>query len=143
MRKTCFNSFLRYWQCRSCLRTPGLGSHLCGHSGQIQAHSCGKYHRLGLQAIPKGLLRFCWGSPPCTHFSIARTTGGPRDIEGATALVQRTLEIFHYFCCPWAMENLATGLLKNQAVVQGPSITQPIANTMSFHTRKHQEYGTL
>ena len=67
---------------------------------------------------PRDYFDFCWGSPPCTHFSIARTTGGPRDIEGATELVQRTLEIFQYFYCPWAMENPATRLLKNQAVVQ-------------------------
>ena len=40
---------------------------------------------------------FLWGSPPCTQFSIARTTGGPRDIQGACALVKRTLEIFEYF----------------------------------------------
>ena len=33
--------------------------------------------------------------------------------------VARTLEIFAYFGCPWALENPSTGLLKRQAVVQG------------------------
>ncbi len=92
---------------------------------------------------PKNYFDFCWGSPPCTHFSIARTTGGPRDIEGATAIVQRALEIFHYFCSPWAMENPATGLLKNQAVVQGlPFVDTTYCKYKNFHTRKRQEYGT-
>ena len=67
---------------------------------------------------PKGHFDFVWGSPACTHFSIARTTGPPRDLEGATALVARTLEIMEYFGCPWALENPATGLLRRQALMQ-------------------------
>ena len=69
---------------------------------------------------PPGHFSFCWGSPCCTHFSRARTTAKtPRDLEGACALVAKTLEIFRYFGCAWAMENPQTGLLKEQAVVQG------------------------
>jgi hypothetical protein len=69
---------------------------------------------------PTGHFDFCWGSPCCTHFSRARTNAKtPRDIAGATALVARTLEIFEYFGCPWAMENPQTGLLKEQSIVQG------------------------
>lgn len=56
-----------------------------------------------------------WASPPCTHYSVLRTTGGPRDIEGANAIVQRTLEIIQYFRPGvWFMENPATGYLKAQ-----------------------------
>ena len=68
---------------------------------------------------PKGHFAFVWGSPACTHFSIARTTGGPRDLEGACALVARTLEIMEFFGCPWALENPATGLLKRQPLMAG------------------------
>ena len=52
-------------------------------------------------------------------FNIARTSGGPRDIEGATALVARCLEIAEHFGCAWALENPATGLLKHQPLMQG------------------------
>ena len=36
---------------------------------------------------------FVWSSPPCTHYSIARTTGGPRDLLSADRLVQRTRDV--------------------------------------------------
>ena len=44
-------------------------------------------------AFPKDHFDFVWASLACPHFSIARTMGGPRDIEGATALVAKCLEI--------------------------------------------------
>jgi len=66
---------------------------------------------------PQGHFQFAWGSPACTHFSCARTTGPPRDLEGATALVARCLEIVRYFGCPWALENPQTGLLKHQPLM--------------------------
>ena len=28
-----------------------------------------------------------WASPPCTMYSLARTTGGPRDLEGSDRMV--------------------------------------------------------
>ena len=34
-------------------------------------------------------------SPPCTEYSIAKTTA-PRDIPAANKIVQKTLEIIHY-----------------------------------------------
>ena len=52
-------------------------------------------------------------------FSVARTSGGPRDIEGATALVKRCMEIAEYFGYAWALQNPATGLLKRQPLMQG------------------------
>ena len=61
---------------------------------------------------------FVWASPPCTEFSIAKTQG-KRDIEGATKVVERTLEIIRFFQCPFAMENPQSGYLKQQPCVQG------------------------
>ncbi len=71
-------------------------------------------------AFPQGHFDFIHASPPCTHYSIARTTGGPRDLEGADAIVQRTLDIIHYFRpMVWTLENPQTGLLKTRGVVEG------------------------
>ena len=58
-------------------------------------------------AFPKDHFQFVCASPACTHFSLARTTGGPSDIEGAPALVKRCLE------------SPATGLLRCQPLMQG------------------------
>ena len=52
-------------------------------------------------------------------FSLARTTGGPRDLEGATALVAKCLEIAKFYECLWSLENPATGLLRRQPLMQG------------------------
>ena len=60
---------------------------------------------------------FVWASPPCTEFSIAKTQG-IRDIEGATKVVEKTLEIIRYFNCSFAMENPQSGYLKQQPCVQ-------------------------
>ena len=38
-----------------------------------------------------------WASPPCTQFSFARTTGGPRDYATADAAVLKVFEIVEYF----------------------------------------------
>ena len=38
-----------------------------------------------------------WASPPCTHYSRARTTAAtPRDLDSADAHVKRVLEIINY-----------------------------------------------
>ena len=56
-----------------------------------------------------------WASPPCTMYSIARTTGPPRDIPAANRIVLKTLEIIEYFAPTfWFLENPDTGLLKRQ-----------------------------
>ena len=55
-----------------------------------------------------------WASPPCTEYSIAKTTG-KRKIEEANEIVKRTLEIIAYFEPEYfIIENPQTGLLKNQ-----------------------------
>ena len=55
-----------------------------------------------------------WASPPCTEYSIAKTTGC-RDLVLANSIVKRTLEIIEYFePTYWLLENPQTGLLKKQ-----------------------------
>jgi site-specific DNA-cytosine methylase len=73
------------------------------------------------RAYPKGYFDALWASPVCTHYSRARTSAKtPRDLEGADALVQRTLEIILYFQPKvWGFENPQTGLLKDREVVAG------------------------
>ena len=64
---------------------------------------------------------FVWFAPPCTHYSIARSKAKtPRDLEGSDRIVQRCLDIIHYWRPRyWVIENPQTGLLKTRAVVQG------------------------
>jgi hypothetical protein len=62
-----------------------------------------------------------WASPPCTHYSIARTKAKtPRDLVGSDALVQKVLDIIVHFRTPyWFTENPHSGLLKGREVVAG------------------------
>ena len=62
---------------------------------------------------------FVWASPVCTHYSVARTTGPPRELLSADRLVGRALDIITYFSCNWAMENPQSGLLKTRDIVAG------------------------
>ena len=70
---------------------------------------------------PPGYFDAVWGSPPCTHYSICRTTAKtPRDLEGSDNLVQRMLDVIDYYNPKiWAFENPETGLLKTRQVVHG------------------------
>ena len=71
------------------------------------------------RSIPTGSFDFIWASPPCTEYSKAKTIG-VRDIEGSNAVVKRTLDIINYFAPAfYVIENPQTGLLKNQAIMQG------------------------
>ena len=66
-----------------------------------------------------------WASPPCTHYSRARTKAKtPRDLDGADAIVQKVLDIIDWYGyhfevggMPWFMENPHSGLLKDREVV--------------------------
>ena len=62
-----------------------------------------------------------WASPPCTHYSVARSRARtPRDLDGSDALAQKTLDIVAHFQGPdFFMENPHSGLLKNRDVVAG------------------------
>jgi len=67
---------------------------------------------------PPGYFQIITASPPCTEFSIAKSTS-ERDLQGALAIVQRTLRIIEYFQPPiWWMENPRYGWLSNQICVE-------------------------
>ena len=71
------------------------------------------------QNFPKPVIDVIWASPPCTEYSRAKTCG-IRDIEGANAIVRRTLDIIDYFKPKyWIIENPQTGLLKEQEMMNG------------------------
>jgi len=71
--------------------------------------------------VTPGHYDFVWASPPCTHYSRARTTAKtPRNLELADSIVQRTLDIiFKMAPKAYLMENPQTGLLKTRKVVEG------------------------
>ena len=71
-------------------------------------------------AFPEGYFDAIHASPPCTHYSIARTSGKtPRDLVGADALVQRTLDVIAHFKPKiFIIENPHTGLMKSRPVMQ-------------------------
>ena len=72
-----------------------------------------------------------WASPPCTEYSIAKTTG-IRKIEQANEIVKRTLEIIEYFQPQFfVVENPATGLLKKQVFM----------SDIPFNDIDHCRYG--
>ena len=52
---------------------------------------------------PSNYFDFVWDSPVCQHYSIARTTGGPRDLLSADRLVRRALQIITYYGCNWCL----------------------------------------
>ena len=63
---------------------------------------------------------FIWCSPPCTHYSKARTRAKtPRDLDGADAIVQRCPDIIAYWKPRYYwIKNPQTGLLKTRDVIQ-------------------------
>jgi len=71
------------------------------------------------KAYDKGEFACIHASPPCTQYSIARTTAKtPRNLELADALVQRTLEIIEYLSpMVFIVENPYSGLLKTRPVM--------------------------
>ena len=105
----------------------GKGFRRRGHevvSLDLDKHShpdiCADILDFDYKALEPGSFDVVWASPPCTQYSKARTTGPPRDLEGADSIVQRTLDIIRYLNPKYFfMENPATGLLKTREVVAG------------------------
>jgi hypothetical protein len=79
-----------------------------------------------------------WASPPCTHYSIARTNARtPRDLEGSDRLVQRVLDCIEYFKpTTWFFENPQTGYLKGRRVVEGLRYKDVSSCVFGFPYRK-------
>ena len=70
----------------------------------------------------EGHVDLLWGSPPCTHYSKARTRAKPpRDLVGSDRLVQKVLDLAAHFDAPFFMEN-PQGLLMHRDVVRGISM---------------------
>ena len=47
-----------------------------------------------------GPVDLLWGSPPCTHYSKARTVAKtPRDLVGSDKLVQKVLDLANHYQC--------------------------------------------
>ena len=62
---------------------------------------------------------FIWASPPCTEYSIAKTTA-KRNIPAANEIVLKTLEIIDYLQPEYfVLENPQTGYLKTQPFMEG------------------------
>ena len=61
-----------------------------------------------------------WCSPPCTHYSIARSNAKtPRDLEGSDQIVQQCVNIITWFKpSAWFIENPATSMMKHRTVVR-------------------------
>jgi hypothetical protein len=78
-----------------------------------------------------GHFDFIWASPPCTEYSIAKTTG-TRKIEDANRVVERTLEVIRYLNPTfYAIENPQTGYLKRQ----------PFMSELPFNDLDYCKYG--
>ena len=92
-----------------------------------------------------GIFDFVHASPPCTQYSSARTTGGPRDLQSADRMVSKALEIIDYFNPTfWLMENPATGLLKTRPCMQRflPTLTCSYCMYCAWGYRKNTHLWT-
>ena len=99
----------RGWDVVSVDCDPRANASICCDLLELTAERCCSY----------GPVDFVWASPPCTFYSIARTTGPPADLEAADRLVQKCLDLAAELGVGFVLENPWTGKLKNRAVVQG------------------------
>ena len=84
---------------------------------------------LDVSKLPK--VDLLWASPACTMYSSARSRGGPRDLEGSDAMVQRVLDIAAELNVPFFFENPHSGSLRKRDVVAG----------IPYRTVDYCEYG--
>ena len=71
------------------------------------------------EILEYGNVDLIWASPPCTHYSCARTNARTgRDLEGSDALVRKVLDLADQLFCYFLLENPHSGLLKTRPVVQ-------------------------
>ena len=69
--------------------------------------------------LENGNVDLIWASPPCTHYSCARTNARtPRDLDGSDALARKVLDLADQLFCYYLLENPHSGLLKTRSVVQ-------------------------
>ncbi len=74
--------------------------------------------------VEHGNVDLIWASPPCTHYSCARTNARtPRDLEGSDALVRKVLDLADQLFCYFLLENPHSGLLKTRPVIQDLRMT--------------------
>ena len=94
-------------------------------------HSC-DILEFDYKQYPVGYFHYVHSSPPCTEYSVAKTSA-PRDLEKADRIVVRTLEIIRYFQpVIFTLENPATGMLKNREFMKG--IPYTVVDYCQFHT---------
>ncbi len=80
------------------------------------------------EMFPPNHFDYLHASCPCEAFSRARTTGGPRPLDLADALVEKTLAVFSYFSTAvWTVENPAGSLLWQRPVAR--PLLEQIAKT--------------
>lgn len=73
---------------------------------------------------PVGSFDLIHASPPCTQYSYARSTGPPRDIEGANKIVKRTFDIIEYLKPRrWCLENPFGWLRRQDFMLEKPYMT--------------------
>jgi hypothetical protein len=89
-----------------------------------------------------GNVDLIWASPPCTHYSCARTNARtPRDLEGSDALVCKVLDLADQLCCYYLLENPHSGLLKTRSVVQSPLIRMAVLDYCRYGTAYRKRTG--
>ena len=94
-------------------------------------HSC-DITDFDYKQYPVGYFDFIWASPPCTEFSLAKTTA-PRQLDKACKVVSKAIEIINYLQpTHWAIEN-PVGLLKTMKIME------PLSEYM--HTVSYCKYG--
>ena len=79
-----------------------------------------------------------WASPPCTHYSRARTTAKtPRDLEGSDKLVSKVFEIISWYDCLYFIEN-PMGMLRHRPMMTG--ITRQTVDYCQYADQRFPRY---